>query len=153
MLRVRAAKQVILLFLVTISAYFIVFTLIEDRRAENGPWQITFTAEAGAPAIVIHQPKLGIQNVKLTFPGGAISTDTSQTIAFDTARETPFAVPFGQCVFLDTTSLPGNVTLQIHGHQIQLLPRVLTIDAKEQAWKSDAVIPLNANVPTAGQPK
>ena len=138
----RATKQLLLLFLVTIVAYFTVYTLIEHRRNRNGPWQITFTAEAGAPAIVINQPKLGIQNVKLTFPGGEISTDATQTIAFDTARETPFTVLFGQCVFLDTTSLPGNVTLQIHGHQIQLLPRTLTLDRKEQAWKSDAVIPL-----------
>lgn len=140
----RAAKQVILLFLVTISAYFIVFTLIEDRRTRNGPWHITFTAEAGTPAILINQPKLGIRNLKLTFPGGAVSTNAAQTIAFDTARETPFAVPFGQCVFLDTTSMPGTVALKVFGHQIQLLPRVLTIDAKEQAWKSDAVIPLTA---------
>ena len=123
--------------------YLVSFHGIEHFRVRKGPWQITFTADAGAPAIAINQPKLGIRNVKLTFPG-ATATNVMETIAFDTARPVPFDVPGGQCVFLDTISLPGNVTLQIRGHQIQLLPRTLTIDHREQPWKSDAVFPLPA---------
>lgn len=141
----RAAKQLIALFLVTLFIYVTAYTLIESRRVKNGPWQITFTTESGAPAIVINQPKLGIRNVKLTFPGvPPPATPPPPAIAFDAARRVPFDVPGGQCVFLDTISLPGNVTLQLHGHQIQLLPRTLTLDRKEQTWKSDAMIPLPA---------
>ena len=129
-------------FAVCAVFYFVAYHGVEHLRNRQGPWQVTFTAEAGTPALVINQPKLGIRNVKFTFPGGEISTNAPQTIAFDTARETPFAVPSGQCVFLDTTSLPGNVTLQIFGHEIQALPRVLTIDRQECAWQSDTTIPL-----------
>jgi len=123
--------------------YLVSFYGIEHFRVRQGPWQITFSAGTGAPAIVINQPRLGIRNVKLIFPG-ATTTRATETIAFDYARAVPFNVPGGQCVFLDTISLPGNVTLQIHGHQIQLLPRALTLDHREQAWKSYAVIPLPA---------
>jgi hypothetical protein len=45
-------------------------------------------------------------------------------------------VPFGKCVFLDTTFLPGTVVLDLFGHEVQLLPRVLTIDHVEHAWHS-----------------
>jgi hypothetical protein len=131
-------------FGVCLVFYFATYFGIEHYRTRNGPWQIAFAADAGAPAIVINQPKLGIRNVKLTFPGAAASADAAQTLTFGQAREVPFAVPAGRCVFLDTTSLPGTVVLEIGGHQIQLLPRVLTIDTKEQPWKSDTVIPLPA---------
>ncbi len=140
----RTAKTLITLFLVTLFLYVTAFTLIEYRRVKNGPWMITFTTTTNTPALVIHQPKLGITNVTLTFPGGAVGPQTPQTITFADAHEVPFAVPFGQCEFLDTISLPGNVTLKIFGHQIQLLPRVLTIDGQEKPWQSGTVIPLPA---------
>lgn len=137
-------KQLLSAFGICAVFYFAAFYGLEHLRARKGPWQITFTAEAGPPAIVINHPKLGIQNVKLTFPSSDVSNHTTQTLVFNETRSVPFDVPFGQCIFFDPITLPGNVTLKIFGHEIQLLPRVLTIDLEEQTWKSDAVIPLYA---------
>jgi hypothetical protein len=38
--------------------------------------------------------------------------------------------------------LPGTVTLELFGHEIELLPRVLIIDRKEHPWKSGTTISL-----------
>jgi hypothetical protein len=131
---VRIAKQLGLLFLATLLLYTAAFWLIEHRRIKNGPWQVTFTTETNAPAIVISQSTLGIRNVKLVFPGAPSPTNAAVTITFDAARPVPFDLPGGRCVFLDAISLPGTLTLELHGHQIQLLPRTLTLDHKEVPW-------------------
>jgi len=55
----------------------------------------------------------------------------------------PYEVPFGTCVFMDTTFLPGTVTLRLYGHEIELLPRVLVIDQQEHPWISDSTITLH----------
>jgi hypothetical protein len=54
----------------------------------------------------------------------------------------PFDVPFGKCVFMDTTFLPGTLAFELFGHEIQLIPRVLTIDKQEQPWRSNVIIPV-----------
>jgi hypothetical protein len=143
---VRIAKQLGLLFLATLLLYIAAFSLIEHRRVKSGPWQVTFTTETNAPAIVINQPTLGIRNVKLVFPGAPPPTNAAATTLFDAARPVPFGVPGGQCVFLDAISLPGTLTLELHGHQIQLLPRTLTLDHREVGWAglNEATIPLSA---------
>jgi hypothetical protein len=38
---------------------------------------------------------------------------------------------------MDTTFLPGTLAFNLLGHQIQLIPRVLTIDGKEMPWGSN----------------
>jgi hypothetical protein len=43
---------------------------------------------------------------------------------------------------MDTTFLPGTLVFELFGHEIQLLPRVLTIDKKEQPWRSNETIAL-----------
>jgi hypothetical protein len=43
-------------------------------------------------------------------------------------------------VFQDTTFLPGTVVIQTFGHEIQLLPRVLTLDRAEHPWRPGEVI-------------
>lgn len=135
-------KQLLAVFAGCAAFYFLTFYGIETLRTRKGPWQVTFTTAAGTPAIVINQPKLGIQNLRLEFTGETLPANFSETISFATARAVPFDVPFGQCVFLDTTALPGNTTLQMFGHEIQLLPRMLTIDRKEQPWQSGKTIPI-----------
>ena len=45
---------------------------------------------------------------------------------------------------MDTISLPGTVTFQMFGHEIELLPRVLTIDRQEYPWRPEATISLAA---------
>jgi hypothetical protein len=134
-------RSLLVAFAVIAAGYFASFYGIEHLRSRNGPWQVVFTSDAGTPAIVINQPKLQIQNVKIIFPG-APATNAGETIRFNHPRQVPFPVPFGQCVFLDIISLPGTVTLQLFGHEIQLLPRVLTIDRQEQPWSSNTTVKL-----------
>jgi hypothetical protein len=153
------AKHFIVAFLLAMVGYVFFYQTIEYRRIRKGPWQVTFThSTAGAPAIVITQPKLAITNVQIVFPGGTSSvTNTSGALAVDRARPeppattlqfaqpqpVPYDVPFGKCVFMDTTFLPGTVTFQLFGHEIELLPRVLVIDRREHRWQSDSVIVLS----------
>ena len=137
----RTAKVLIAVFLVTLFAYVTAFTWIEHTRVRQGPWLLTFTTETNTPALVINQPFFHLTNIKILFPG-ATATNAIETIPFAGVHRVPFDLPFGECIFLDTLSLPGTVTMKIFGHEIQLLPRVLTIDRKEQPWQPDAVISL-----------
>jgi hypothetical protein len=141
---VRAAKIFITVFLVVLFFYVTVFTLIEHRRITNGPWAVTFTTNA----LVINQPRLGLTNVQINLPAPVTATNLPTTLIFDENKPTPYPVPGGQCVFLDLLYRPGTVVLEIAGHQIQLLPRTLTLDRRETAWQTGATLSLETNVDT-----
>lgn len=130
-------------FVLALVAYIVLFAFIEKRRPRNGPWVVTFCRESNAPALLrIAQHRLGLSNVIAIGVTNVFTTNTVETIRFDTPRTVPFEVPFGRCVFLDTTFLPGTVTLQISGHEIELLPRVLVIDHREHTWNAASPIQL-----------
>src|SRR6267142_1415004 len=148
-------KHFLLAFLLALIIYAVFYQGIEYRRNRKGPWQVTFTNNAaGAPAIRITQPRLGLTNVELAFPGEAMpapnlsvaapgTNDRSPiTLLFREPRPVPYPVPFGKCVFMDTTFLPGTVTFQLFGHEIELLPRVLIIDHAEHPWLSHSTLSL-----------
>jgi len=161
------AKHFIAAFLLALIGYVIFYQTIEHRRVRKGPWQVTFTHNpAGAPAIVITQPKLVITNVQIVFPGGTLLvTNAPGTLAFDRARPespattlrfaqpqpVPYEVPFGKCVFMDTTFLPGTITFDLFGHEIELLPRALIIDRQDHPWRSGATITLPNEQAAPGQ--
>lgn len=131
-------KRVLLALVVVLAAYVVLYYAIEHRRAAKGPWKVTFTQlQERSPAILINQSGLGITNVQISFPvsSNALAND-SVTVSFGEAQRTPFDLPLGKCVFLDTVFLPGTVAIEVSGHQIQLLPRVLTIDGTERVWVS-----------------
>jgi hypothetical protein len=129
-------KVVAIAFLLALAVYFVAFSGIEHLRTRKGPWEVTFTHDtAGAPAIVINEPKLNISNVTIDFPHEETSA-TNSTLDFARPKQVPFEVPFGQCIFMDTTFQPGTVVFNFFGHEIQLIPRVLTIDKKEYPWQS-----------------
>lgn len=137
-------KHVVLAFGVALLVYLVAYTGIEHRRTRQGPWQVTFTNDlSGAPAILIDQARLAITNVLITFPGETPSSNRSGiTLVFNEPRSVPCDVPYGQCWFMDTTFLPGTIVFELFGHEIQLLPRTLTIDKKEQPWQSNQTIPV-----------
>lgn len=135
--------QVLLVFLAAVIGYAVCFQLIQSRRVAKGPWVVTFTSEAGTPVLVVNQPALGVRDLQISFPDQGRATNVTQTITFSEARHTPFDVPFGKCVFLDTVSLPGTVAFEMFGHEVQLLPRVLTIDKVERPWRSGETISLS----------
>ncbi|SPE57000.1 conserved hypothetical protein [Verrucomicrobia bacterium] len=137
-----ALKPFILAFLFAVVGYAVFYDAIEHRRVRNGPWQVTFTNSfSGPPAIIINQPALGIAGVQVIFPGKSLPPGESlATLDFRQPRPVPYNVPFGKCVFMDTTFLPGTVSFVLFGHEIELLPRVLVIDRQEHAWKSGSAI-------------
>jgi len=147
MKRDNPAKHFILAFVIALLGYALVYHFIENRRTRKGPWQVTFTnSPAGEPGILIDQPALSISNVQIQFPGSAISNRQSvitNQFLFNQHKPVPYDLPFGKCVFMDTTFQPGTLTFQLFGHEIELLPRVLVLDRQEHPWKSGEVITLN----------
>jgi hypothetical protein len=129
-------KHFILAFVLAVICYAFFYTKIENRRTRKGPWTVTFTNSfEGWPQLVIDQPKLSITNVQINFPEqSAKSTQKHDKLVFSQPRPVPFEVPFGKCVFMDTTFLPGTVTFEMFGHEIELLPRALIIDGQERPW-------------------
>lgn len=143
-------KHFVFAFLIALAVYVVAYSAIEHRRTRNGPWEATFTNDAGASALVINERKLNISNVVLVFPGQPPPTANLQ-LRFDTPRQVPFDLPIGKCIFMDTTFQPGTLVLSNFGHEIQLLPRALTIDRREFAWQSGARIILTNAVKTPAQ--
>ena len=143
-------KHFILAFLLAIICYVFFYYNIEDRRTRKGPWEITFTNDvSGNPELIINQPKLAITNAQITFTNQRAGTAfRPTTLAFNQPRQVPYPVPLGACVFMDTTFLPGTVTLQLFNHEIELIPRVLKIDGQEHPWLSESTITLH---PTSGK--
>ena len=135
-------KHFVFAFVIALVVYVISYSAIEHRRTRNGPWEVTFTNRAGVPALVINEPQLNITNVIIAFPGQSTPL-TNLTMRFDPPQPVPFNLPFGQCIFMDTTFQPGTLVFAEFGHEIQLLPRVLTLDKEDYAWQSGAVITLS----------
>ena len=125
-------------FLIAVLGYYVVYHAIEHRRTRKGPWVVTFRQGTdGPPSLVINQPTLRITNVQISFAENKLLiTNSSSTFFFSQPRPVPYEVPFGKCLFMDTTFLPGTVTFQLFGHEIELLPRVLIIDHQEHPWRS-----------------
>ena len=139
-------KHFVVAFLIALAVYFVAYTFIEHGRNRKGPWQVTFTTRsASGPTIMIDQPALHLTNVAISFDGNGVpGTNRSSTLIFDQPRPVPYDVPYGKCLFMDTTFLPGTLTLQLFGHEIELLPRVLIIDHREYLWQSNTNIALQA---------
>jgi hypothetical protein len=147
----RPLKVFLVPFILALAVYFISFYLIENRRTRNGPWQVSFTSDAGAPALVINESKLNITNVKIVFQGEA-APGTNSTYFYSKPQPVPFEVPFGKCIFEDITFQPGTIVFTNFGHEIQLMPRVLTIDRQEHAWRSDETIRVSKADTSHGAP-
>jgi len=146
----RFGRQLLGLGLASAVLYFALFAWIEHGRNRQGPWEVTFTRFTNdRPCLEISQPALGLRDVRIVFPS-ALPTNTPplpQRWTFKDARPTPFALPFGRCVFLDTLSLPGTVTLEVAGRQVQLLPRVLTVGGVERPWRTGETIQIAPGKP------
>jgi hypothetical protein len=133
-------RHVAIPFGIAVLVYVIFYFGIEYRRTRKGPWEVTFTNDAsGAPALVINQPNVGVTNLQITFSGETNRIEKT-SLAFSQPHEVPYDIPFGKCVFMDTTFLPGTIVFDLFGHEIQLIPRVLTIDKKEMPWQSEKTI-------------
>lgn len=117
---------------IAVVFYLVFFNWMQHRRAGKGPWEITFITDSnGTPSLAINQSKLQLSR-RIIFDNVQLpQTNMQQKVIFEEAVKD---IPFGKMLFQDPTFLPGNVTMEQFGHQIQLLPRVLKIDKKEHAW-------------------
>lgn len=130
-------KPFLAALLLAVVVYGASYLVLEHYRTRNGLWIITFAAgDAQSPSLVVNDAKLNINNLRIVFPGQA-APPTNATITFEQPRDVPFDLPMGKCIFMDATSQPGTVTMVLFGHEIELLPRTLTIDKKDYPWASN----------------
>ncbi len=130
-------------FLIVLVLYFAGYYGLEHMRVRKGPWVVTFEpgpvgSAAGAPAMVVHQAALGISGVRLVFHDER-ATNLAGTVRFDGVAKEAI---FGRVIYEDLTFLPGVVTLNVFGHEIELLPRVLYVNRREIPWQSGTSIDL-----------
>ncbi|HKS37939.1 MAG TPA: hypothetical protein VJW76_12155 [Verrucomicrobiae bacterium] len=143
-------KHVLGALALAVVIYAAGFGFDQHLRARRGPWMVTFTADmSGDAAIIVNQPKLNINNLKIVFAGERMTRPTA-TVAFD-APQRP--VPTGKVKFEDLTYLPGTVTLDLFDHEIELIPRTLYINRKPRPWKSNETITLTAADKPASLPE
>lgn len=138
-----SARSIILLFIVVLGLYLLVYNGIEYSRHRKGAWEVTFLTDAqGNPSIAVYQPKLNISSVEVVFLGEKIAqTNLSQRVLFGRPKK---PVPFGKVIYEDLTFLPGVVTFDFFGHELELLPRVMIVNKREVTWKSEMVVELAA---------
>jgi hypothetical protein len=135
----RLPKILLTGFLSALVLYIITFALLQSCRTTKGPWRVVFlTDNAGTPGLLVTQPKLKISK-RIMFSNEKFpQSNTVRAVVFDDPTKTN--VPFGKVIFQDLTFLPGTVTLDMFGHELEFLPRVLTVDKHEYAWKDKEAV-------------
>jgi hypothetical protein len=132
-------RTIALFFPVVLALYLGAFYGVEHWRHRQGPWTVTFTAGSGGePVMEIAQPALGVRGVRLVLHEER-ATNAPGTVAFDRVGR---AALFGRVIYEDLTSLPGVVTFDLLGHEVELLPRVLIVNKREVRWEPDTTLAL-----------
>lgn len=132
-------KHFALAFALAIGVYVLGYGCDRHWRLRKGPWELTFKSEAdGTPSLVINQPAVGVTNVVIRIAGESIS-QAPANVRFSEPRN---EVPFGEILFFDTTYLPGTVTLELFGHEVEMMSRTLVLNFNEHPWKSGEIITL-----------
>jgi hypothetical protein len=146
------SKHLVTAFLLAALLYAAGFALDQHLRTRRGPWEVTFTREpSGDPALVIQQRRLGIRDVEIVFAGESASHRVER-VAFDRPGKT---LPFGRVKFDDLTVLPGTVTIEFAGHEIELLPRTLYLNRQSRPWQNRVAITLKPKdkLPVLAEPE
>jgi hypothetical protein len=124
-------RHLALAFAIAVAFYVVSFAWIEHRRTFRGPWEVAFQSDAaGRPSVTILEPALSITQT-LAFAWTNVPPNMNVTQRFTDATN---EIPFGKVLFQDPTFLPGTLTLELFGHEVEALPRVLVVDKKEIAW-------------------
>lgn len=146
-------KHFVAAFLVTLAAYAAFFAVDQHIRHRKGAWDVAFDPQnSGGPAILVNQPALGISNVKIVFGGDSLTNAAPGAVLFDFPKK---PLPFGRMKFEDLTYLPGSVTFDFFGHEVELLPRTLIVNRKELGWTSAKTYSLSPadKIPNLREPK
>ncbi len=140
------AGTVVLLFVVVLVFYLVAFFGIESRRQAGGPWSVEFRNDGtNPPALHVSHPRLGLRAVKLLLHGERL-TNAPGAMLFDRVKQSP---PFGKVIYEDLTFLPGVVTFDLLGHEVELLPRTLVVNKQLIPWQSEMTVDLwPTNKPT-----
>ncbi len=133
------AKTAFIVFGVVTALYFVAFHGIEYLRARKGPWEVAFGGDKeGNAALTVSQPALGLSGVRIVARGER-ATNAPGTVRFDQVKR---PVPDGRVIYEDLTFLPGVVTFDFHGHEVELLPRSLIVNKRLVPWQSGATVDL-----------
>ncbi len=122
------------LFLAVVALYAALYLASDLWRERKGPWVLTFDATpSGTPRLTIRHEKLGIRDVQIFAGNDQVlpSGFKPVTVRFKSPADQP---GFGKLLFTDLTFLPGVVTLDLFGHEVELLPRTLVINRKSIPW-------------------
>ncbi len=133
-------RHVVVAFLIALVIYLGGYSCDHYMRLRKGPWELTFASEPdGTPTLIINQPQVGVTNVTLRLTQ-EVSVQEPKSMLFTGPDHEP--IPFGKVVFFDTTYLPGTVTFDFFGHEVELMPRTLVLNFEERAWQSGEVVSL-----------
>ena len=134
-----SVKGIAVTFAAVVVFYFASFWGIEYLRHRQGPWEVAFGSDAqGDATLTVTQPALKLTSVRLVVHGER-ATNGPGTVRFDKVLR---PVPFGRVIYEDLTSLPGVVTFDLFGHEVELLPRALIANKRVIPWQSGATIDL-----------
>jgi hypothetical protein len=129
----KLPKHLLIGFLIALLVYAGSFAVDQHLRNRKGPWTVRFsTNENGWAQIEVTHPKLGVEERVIFF--GERPTNTG-VVSFDRPSK---PVPFGKVKFEDLTYLPGSVAFDFFGHEVELLPRTLYLNKREQPWTRGA---------------
>lgn len=134
-------KHVIFAAALTLVVYVAGFWWIEHINHRHGPWEIRFKTDAeGHLSLTVDQPALGISNVTVSVADKALTNrNFSATVRFHDVTNT---APVGELIYFDTRTLPGVLTFNLLGHEVEFMPRTMTVDLEEVAWASGTNIVL-----------
>ena len=147
-------KHLLIVSVIVVAGYFGLFYLNEWLRTRRGAWEVSFATENGTPTLTVTEPVLKIAGVKLLFPGES-TTNIPAPVHWTFDDVTKTNLPFGTLIFNDLTYLPGAVTMNLFGHEIELIPRTLVVNRKQIDWEPDKTILLKPadKLPSAPAPK
>jgi|SRR4051794_10427613 hypothetical protein len=129
--RDRLPKHLLIAFAIALTGYALFFALDQYIRTRKGPWEVSFTTNAnGFAEIIINQSSLKLTNVRVVLLEEH-PTNGFGTVVFDRPLQ---SLPFGRTKFEDLTYLPGSVTFELFGHEVELLPRTLYLNKQERGW-------------------
>lgn len=132
------ALSITITFVAALVFYFIAYRWLTAKQTAQGPWQVLFTNDtAGVPELIIQQTNRGLSNVHVRFAAETLAA--TQQAAFVEFAKPQTPVPFGAVIYDDLMFLPGTVTLDCFGHEIELLPRTLVLNRKAVGWTNNSV--------------
>ncbi len=127
-------KHVGIAFALAVAGYVLLYSCDSRLRTQKGPWTVDFqTTTNQEPLLVINQPALGNEKVRILL---AVETAPNRQDGVRFEHPAALPTPYGRVRFHDLTYLPGTITLDLFGHEVEMLPRALFLNTREVAWSN-----------------